>query len=232
MDKKFIRAFWYISNNFGDNLNHFLIKHISKLPAVYTHERNQPHYIVCGSILSEANKWSTVCGAGLGSEQHHVNAFAELLIVRGHMTADIMDSDALVGDPALLLPQFYNSQRKKKYERAIIPHWSDYEFMLSKSDNDVHIIDPFLPVKEFIDEVRSCEKVICSGLHGLIVADAYEVPNAWLDLSQGHFKCRDYYSTTENPKEPMREVDFDSCVVSKYKYSIDELLNAFPFYKR
>jgi len=231
MSSDFIRAFWYISNNFGDNLNHFLITQISKKPVTYAYNRDREHYIVCGSILSECNNWSTICGAGLGAEYQRVNMNAKFCSVRGNLSKDIINKDIPVGDPAVLLPLLYDPLRwEKKHEQGFIPHWSDYEWAL-KNIEGVKIIDPFLPVAQFIEEVVSCEKVISSGLHGLIVCDAYGVPNAWMNIqNMDTFKFRDYYSTTEEECDEVKTLDFEPCKVHNYKYSKHELLKSYPFY--
>lgn len=226
MEDSFIRAFWYLSNNFGDNLNHFLLKNIFKKEVVFAWVRDKPHLILCGSIISECNNWTRVIGAGLGAEYQRVNPMADIVVVRGHKTAELVNKDAAVGDPALVLPLFYQSKAKKQYDAAIIPHWLDYEYVIGKFPSH-HIIDPFLPVKEFVDEVSKCDRIISSSLHGLIVADAYGVPNAWMDIAGGdQFKYHDYYTTTaEAPEKPLTELDWDSCIVHPFKYDTHELLN-------
>lgn len=227
-----IPAWWYISNNFGDNLNHFLIKAISGgQPVIYT-ERNRPHNIVCGSILHEANEWSTVWGAGFGNKDQRVNTkYADIRAVRGEFSRGILGADIPVGDPALLLPRYVKPNEYESLHEAIIPHYSQYEQMLKEYGSKYVIIDPFQPVSAFIDQVTHHSKVISSSLHGLIVADAYGISNAWLAYGD-EFKYRDYYSTTNQPKEPIHEVNFDNCFVSEYKYNLDHLLNACPFVTR
>ena len=46
--------------------------------------------------------------------------------------------------------------------------------------------------------IAQCEAILSSSLHGLAVADALAVPNAWVRLSDlvrgGDFKFHDYYS--------------------------------------
>ncbi len=63
---------------------------------------------------------------------------------------------------------------------------------------DVIIIDPFLAVEDFIDQVNACDKIFSSSLHGLITADAYSVPSQWVEFSRDRIggdrtKYLDYY---------------------------------------
>jgi pyruvyltransferase len=238
--EKFIRAFFYSSNNFGDNLNHFLIKSLSGLPCIYN-ERDKPHYIVCGSILSEANHLTTVWGAGFGGLNNifSMKMCANVKMVRGIHSAQLIGMDFdIYGDPALLLPLFYNPVVKKKHRYGVIPHWKDHELARTWLNAEkYHIIDPFLPVKEFVDEILSCEQVACSGLHGLIVADAYKVPNVRFsfgtDIGGDGIKFHDYYSTTKTgePPHPVADLLQDwPCAVHEYRFSIDDLLKSCPFY--
>ena len=59
----YIPAFWYMSNNFGDCLNHFLIQELSGKQPLFS-QRDKDHYIICGSIFTECNEKSTIWGAG------------------------------------------------------------------------------------------------------------------------------------------------------------------------
>lgn len=229
----YIRAFYYLSNNFGDNLNHTLIKAISGKECVYS-ERDKEHYIVCGSILNESNYLSTVWGAGFGDrEQYKSFKHSTVVMTRGFVSADLLKMDFdICGDPALLMPLFYKPVLEKQYKQSIIPHWKDYEYCL-ETYPEYHIIDPFLPVTEFINEVVRSEQVACSGLHGLIIADTYNIPNIRVqfgDIGGDGIKFEDYYSTTL-AKNEIVPLDFEQCQVNDYKFNLNDLLNTCPFYE-
>jgi pyruvyltransferase len=57
----------------------------------------------------------------------------------------------------------------------------------------------------FINELASCDYILSSSLHGLILSDAYGIPNKWISISNNlsgrEFKFKDYYSTTAHPQE-------------------------------
>lgn len=231
----YIPVFWYISQNFGDQLNHFLVKELSGKPIVYSN-RERPHYICVGSIISECTENSIIWGAGFS--YGHVQPFnegAQVIAVRGTLSAKRINRECALGDPALLLPRLYKPVILKKHKYGIIPHWNDYEYCLNKF-SQYHIIDPFQPIKEFVDDVVSCEVILSSGLHGLIAADAYGVPNSWITFDSfknlDRFKFNDYYSTTNYENMgALNEINFNECVVHGFVYSELVLLKSCPFLK-
>ena len=234
----FVRAFWYMSNNFGDNLNYDVIKYISGREPVCTFNRQEEHYIVCGSILTEAKDNTTVWGAGFGNSYDSIKSDAKVITVRGHLSEMLIDSAIeYVGDPALIMPMIYNPTIKKKYNIGIIPHWSQIELISEKFmySDELLFINPLQPVKEVIDKINSCENIASSSLHGLILADAYNVPNQWIDfgteIGGDGFKFKDYYSTTDLEKQPSKVIIPDLFVVSNYAYDLNELINTCPFKK-
>lgn len=224
---EYVNAFWYMSNNFGDNLNYYLIKKLSGKEPVYCDDRaNQKHVIVCGSILTECNDNSTIWGAGMANYTDSISSTPEIRMVRGKLTAEKLGINCPVGDPCVLMPRKYNPMATKKYRIGIIPHWKDTVNVLEMG---YYIINPLKPALEVIDDIVSCEKVISSSLHGLILSDAYNVPNRWLDtgtpIGGDGFKFDDYYSTTDRKKERNNPEFF----VSKFKYDINDMLKACPF---
>ena len=59
------------------------------------------------------------------------------------------------------------------------------------------------PPNEVIDKICSCENIISSSLHGLVISDSYNIPNCLfvsresmlaIHHNQGAFKFKDYYS--------------------------------------
>ena len=129
------------------------------------------------------------------------------------------------GDPALLLPRFYrpNFRRERregrlrggeqsegwkelrKYRMGIIPHVIDLKHPvveeIRKEHPEILIIDleHYKKWTDVIDQICSCECILSSSLHGLIVSDAYGIPNCWIKLSGkilgGYFKYQDYASS-------------------------------------
>ena len=91
---------------------------------------------------------------------------------------------------------------------GIIPHVVDLhhpviEEIRGKYADEILIIDlaHYKKWTDVIDQICSCERILSSSLHGLIVSDAYQVPSCWIELSGnisgGYFKFFDYASSVE-----------------------------------
>ena len=50
---------------------------------------------------------------------------------------------------------------------------------MNEIENGFHIIDPTQDWKTVVDEMTSCKAILSSSLHGLVVSDAYSIPNAF-----------------------------------------------------
>ena len=215
-----------MSNNFGDNLNYYLIKKLSGKEPVYCDDRTQKHVIVCGSILTEANDNSTLWGPGMANYDDYITCKPDIRMVRGKLSADKLGVECAIGDPCLLMPQLYAPMIMKERKVGIIPHWKDVEGLI---DTEHYLINPLKPAFEVIDDILSCEQIISSSLHGLILSDAYGVPNRWIHtgtpIGGDGFKFYDYYSTTDRGKEKNNPEFF----VSNFKHSLDDMIKSCPF---
>lgn len=193
MSEPYINVSWCLSPNFGDALNVWLVERISGKKVIFTGRGSGvAHHIVCGSILNWAVNTSIVWGAGLAYMEHEVCKDAQIKAVRGplsYIRAKLCgcDIEPIWGDPALVLPMFYrgDEEHEKKYQLGVVPHYMDVYAASVNYGNDFRltVIDPLQPVEDFIDAVLSCKRIISSSLHGLVVADAYKIPNLWCKFS-------------------------------------------------
>lgn len=106
------------------------------------------------------------------------------------------------GDPALLLPEYYTPRVEKRFGLGIIPHYKDRQHPLLDSfrnDEQVRFIDVrnYGHWLDFIDDICRCEAVVSTSLHGLIVSEAYGVPNLWIklksDVAADDVKYHDFF---------------------------------------
>lgn len=254
MNKNYINAFWYLSSNVGDNLTPYLVNKICKKFVIYTPiENNITKYIVTGSILNIADKNCRVWGAGLANKTDKVDPNTKIYAVRGPISREIAIScgatcPEIYGDPALLMPKFYTPNTNKKYKLGIIPHYIDQfkAISLFKDHHDYKIIDILSPIENFIDEIFSCEKIISSSLHGLIISIAYNIPSLWVKIDNkilgDDTKFLDFFKSIKvnNPnllnlnKKNINNDDIKNIfnLISNYENSInlDNFLMTCPFY--
>lgn len=196
---------WCLGHNWGDALSPVIVSLLSEKQVVHIEGLHHNRYLAIGSILGTANERAEVWGSGFIREN-------ELLIgrpravhaVRGPLSRESLlkqgvECPEVYGDPALLLPHFFNPDVPKHYAVGIIPHYVDKGHAWVEQfrrDPQVLILDIESGIQQFVQAVKSCEVIISSSLHGLICADAYGVPNAWIQLSEnvvgGDYKFRDY----------------------------------------
>jgi hypothetical protein len=228
--------------NFGDILNKWLVEEISGRKVVKSPPANNVH-ICIGSIIKYASDKMHVWGTGAMWEHDKPSPTAYYHAVRGPLTRDVVlrnggDCPEIYGDPALLLPQFFNPEVPKKYKLGIIPHYVDYKavkqaFPKHKVINLINA-DPLAVVKEILQ----CEEIVSSSLHGIIAAQAYGVPAAWVQTIEGKLsgdgtKFRDYFlSTNQEIYTPYELKDLDNIPKSAdIEIDLKKLLHAAPFFK-
>lgn len=199
--------------NFGDFLTPYIVEKLTgKKPILFSTKSKFSfffkHSLMIGSIISRSQKKTLVWGSGIIKKDEIING-GKFLAVRGPKTAQRIKDLGLVtteiyGDPALLLPILYNPKRDKKYAIGIIPHFFHYEELASiyaKNDKTVLFINLLTNnVEDVINQILSCEKIISTSLHGLIVAHAYQIPAVWWKygkLNGDDIKFHDYLESLD-----------------------------------
>ncbi|MFN8010161.1 MAG: polysaccharide pyruvyl transferase family protein [Holophagaceae bacterium] len=213
LDRAFVRSIhrgsvplsWYLSANWGDALSPIITSWLSGKPVVHIEGLHHDRFLVIGSILGCANERAEVWGAGFIREGETAHGRPRAVhAVRGPLSRAALISQGIecpeiYGDPALLLPRMWNPGVVKTHAVGIIPHYVDKAHPWLdqyRADPRVIVIDIEQGITGFVNQVKSCEVILSSSLHGLICADAYGIPNAWVRLSDavigGDFKFRDY----------------------------------------
>jgi pyruvyltransferase len=210
--------------NWGDLVSGRIIRHLTQnenfdIEKVFNVKNSQKKYpiISTGSVMAFTNQDSIVWGTGCIDKNKLGQKPKKIFAVRGPETRKELlskgwDCPEIYGDPALLYSKIYTPTVEKKYKIGFIPHYIEYETnkdlkVLHHIESlGVQIIDVCAGEYEFIDQVLECEKIISSSLHGLIISDAYGIPNARVNVSNklfgGDFKFIDYYKSVD------RENDF------------------------
>ena len=251
-----------VHQNFGDDLNYYILKKLTgkkifNYPQIWN-IRRFPIYMCIGSILNlyfvNQNN-NIVWGSGARDAGLPMNGFPKkICAVRGKLTRAYLqkrgiDCPEIYGDPALLLPFLYRPIRKKKHKLGIILHFRDkgnelIRRVAKKAGEKAEFIDivNYDRWESVIDRITECECIASSSLHGLIVADAYRIPNVWIrfgdDTFEGGFKYLDYFSGVgRKTKEPLRVTNsttiedvLEQCVhYTPIDYDATLLIQSCPF---
>ncbi|MDQ0206990.1 polysaccharide pyruvyl transferase family protein [Alkalicoccobacillus murimartini] len=156
--------------------------------------------------------------------------------------------DIPTGDAGLLASNLINYKVNKKFSLGIIPHFREQDSKvfsdIYKDNKNAKIIDLKEDPISVIEQIAQCEVILSSSLHGLIVADSFNVPNKHIIVSDklkgDGFKFRDYYSSfgiEYSPADLNKDnVPNISEIKNDYTLSFDdielkkkELISSFPF---
>jgi len=208
--------------NFGDELSEFIVSKVLEKKIIRAKATEENKLLGIGSILHFAKNNDIVWGSGINGKKRELNANGStlsVLSVRGPLTREfLMYKNCYVpkiyGDPALLLKQIHpikDFTTKKDY--IIIPHFSEINLPLFQKYRD-HLVLPNQKPEQVISEILQSKFVISSSLHGVIVAESYNIPAILLKITSNEplFKYMDYYYGTERFK-------------FKYAKSIEEALD-------
>ena len=172
--------------------------------------------------------------------------------LRGEYTKELMSAilgrqiDCVLADPGLLASRVVPAE-EKVYNVGIVPHIFDRKdpiiAALEEHYENSIIIDAREPSETVLRKISQCRRLISTGLHGLIVADSYNIPNCWCEASDkvegAGFKFHDYFSSFGTDREPFDlrtgafpdlETDFTTSF-SDYKQvrkKQNELIRCFP----
>ena len=233
--------------NFGDALSPYIVKRLlGKQHTLEVNGEGEVDLLAIGSWLHYAREGTHIWGTGLRTDppQEHdaTHDYKTLNVhaVRGPLTRDFLMRrgiwcPAVYGDPALILPELFQPGRDPKLAGRVglVPHLSGIEKY--QHARDFHVISPLTTnVEDVIRQIVSCSAIVSQSLHGLIVADAYGIPNVWLrDLpSEGDLKFRDYFASQERQMECIHALEqFEVSRLWRKGSQLDTepLIRCFPF---
>lgn len=207
--------------NWGDDINLILVGYLSKkTPLVIPKSCLSKYfkienYLAIGSILTFFPlKDSIIWGSGI-INKNEINKIKDkplsIRSVRGPKTREILLNLGIpcppkYGDPALLFPLIYKANIDKKYHIGVIPHFIDVnnpcvEELLKNKSMHLIKVNNYIRWQDFIDEICSCDIVMSSSLHGIIIAEAYGIPAIWTKFGEyvngWDFKFIDFYESIE-----------------------------------
>lgn len=208
---------WRAQPNFGDAINRRIVAHATGRRVEWA-RLDRADILAIGSVLGfEAtirrltgpmSDHPLIWGSGLlsdpGDALDGIRVGPRCLAVRGPLTAArLAGFDGVQGDAGLLCPQVQPSDGNRA-GIAYVPHHAQWknpgklEALQAEGLRliDVRQADPW----DVVAQIAGCEMVLSASLHGLVVADAYGVPNLWVAANdwmaqEGAFKFHDYFAS-------------------------------------
>lgn len=204
--------------NFGDILSPWMVEWVSGMVPKFGARGTS--LLAIGSIIKFATDKSMVWGSGTPRRGDELAAGAKYLAVRGPITREeVLASGGyapqIYGDAALLLPDYVQGNTgPKTHKLGVIRHVSQNQSPVQLDDNVMDIrLDGVGEsyIRSVIDQITSCDSIISTSLHGVIVAQAYGVPVQWAILEDAHTpiagdgtKFEDYFlSVGVEPQKPL-----------------------------
>ncbi len=255
--------YWDSKPNFGDFIGPYLISKITGMSVLNIQNLQFSGIMAVGSIMQMLDRKNmTVWGSGLIEEptdeviKNLQKYEPEILSVRGSETAkflleagiDVPDK-SVYGDPALILPLFYNPSVSDSKKIGICPHYIHKSHFLENITNkdSFQIIDVQKDMESVVDSISSSTVCVSTSLHGLIIAQAYGIPWVWPEvvdnnLAGNDFKFKDFFSTLDKSQvshvrvgmEDIKDIDFkaiaEKATLPDKLYSEDLILESLTAY--
>ena len=214
-----------MKSNWGDDINFWFLREIIDGNlinydwSIRTKLFKKPFVSGIGSILTLFNMDNAIVwGSGIiSSKDKVIGCPKDVRAVRGPLTRQRLieqgiECPEVYGDPALLLPHYYTPDAKKKYKIGVIPHYVDQNnplFDILRKEENVLFIDirKYNHWLDFVDQICQCNVIASSSLHGLIISEAYGIPNVWIKLEGSElcddFKFHDFFLSLERDRNPV-----------------------------
>jgi pyruvyltransferase len=235
-------------HNFGDSLFHALVNRMTGRELQTASARySGPIFYPGGSVLHLCKQGDIAWGVGAnlnasrwrGRKQFEDNF--DIRSVRGPLTASFvkdflqLPSPVVAGDSALLVPRYFPEWRSIQSQGtiALVRHYADEAGTTVVSD-EVLMIDPLRDPAVVVPEILSCELVVSSSLHGIIVAESFGIPARWLKSDTkgpASMKFYDYYLQTGRAPRPAASLEEAVLAGGEPLPDLDDevLLETFPW---
>lgn len=228
-------AYWWRGvPNFGDLLTPLLLRHFADIDVAWA-PADKADLIGVGSILEHvpADWAGKIVGSGrLHPEPTTIPAGAEVLALRGPLSAAGVPGDYALGDPGLLANELVHVETKR-FRLGLVPHWSDKDLIRRPefSRYSPVVIDPRDNPLDVIRTIGECHKIVSSSLHGIILADAFAIPRRFeytpqFDREGGTFKFQDYSASIATPFEVGKTIQASRFAVNDRKSELYDVFRA------
>jgi len=235
-------------HNFGDSLFLALVNRmLGRDLELAAPDFGGPRFFPGGSVLHVCRNGDLAWGVGANLNaarwrgRRHYPTSVDIRSVRGPLTAAIvtdfleLPEPVVAGDSALLVPRYFPewgsviSQGRIGYVRHISSAPT-----LKLPSAEVLLIDPLRDPMVVVPEILSCDLVISSSLHGIIIAEAFGIPARWLRTKAHNppaMKYYDYYLQTGRTPSPCATLDAGIRAGGEPLPDLDDrmLLETFPW---
>ncbi len=202
---------WIKGQNFGDYLSLIVVGEIArkKKLRIRSDVEGSKRLFAAGSILHFAGNGDVVWGSGINgkiSKERHVFNELDVRMVRGKLTAEFLRKRGInvpevYGDPVLLLPFLFPglTRNPRKGKIIFIPNLNEMNSRRNKLSSSINFVSPFVYWFKILNEILASELVLSSSLHGIIAAEAFNVPVRFMMPAEPEtlFKYQDYYTGTK-----------------------------------
>ena len=220
--------------------------------------RNNPFVAMAERISGFLFPTVTIWGTGFVCYKQKDTPFyrrnMKFAAVRGELSKKRVENilgrkmDIPTGDAGILASYLLPEPVEKKYSVGIIAHYKEQDEPIFQQLMNAYPNSLFIDVRQtpdaVIHQIASCECIISSSLHGLIIADSLNIPNIHIKVSDkllgDGFKFDDYYSAygLEHPMLDLNKEDMPTLEWVKAHYPItkemvdtmkQDMIQAFPF---
>jgi hypothetical protein len=190
----FISLNWWIRpapGNMGDWLSPYIVHKITG-KSIHYGPASQSKMISLGSIGRFISDDHTVWGTGISSRETELNKNARYLAVRGPYTAKALIKSGgvapkLFGDPAIIMPQLYKSNKKPSSDYGLVRHFihHDCDVRVEEGIREINILlSSRSDIENFIDQLHECKAIITTSLHVIILCVSYGIPCRLISIDE------------------------------------------------
>ena len=205
LETEFIHSNRFVceTTGIGSGLGRFFVK-----DSILNHTMKGKGAKVVGSFMGPLQVWSAGFIEYPKEKEIPLRTEVNVASVRGELTKKRLEGilgrelDATTGDGGLLASCLIEKKVEKEYRLGIIPHLRErdlpiFDKLVAENESIIRIDVADEPMK-VLQQIASCECILSSSLHGLIISDSFGIPNQRIIVSErlvgDGYKFDDYYS--------------------------------------
>ena len=199
---------WNGKKNFGNSLSPAIVEYLSGKKPTWNNELESPSILATGAAFHLLRSGDHVWGAG--SRLPISTPFTDGLdvhCVRGPHTKLCLEHNGNVcpeiyGDPGIFVRNMFPGKVVVDEAIGVIPHFSDKALQSVEWGIQINTSDP---IEKVVADIKRCEIIIASALHGIIAAEAFGKPVIAfrpVTFEEEACKFQDWYESTGREYDP------------------------------